>query len=172
MFGDREDYTFYFLLGLSGRMNMETIEALLAAHPFFKGMTPQHLAAVAACGRWQQFKAGDFLCRGVDEALDFYVILSGSVSVEIFSARRGPLTTTTLEEGEELGWLWLDKPFHWHLDARARQVTRVVALDVKALMKKCEDDHDLGYELMKRYAHHLAVQFRVTKLQLVDMYGT
>jgi CRP/FNR family cyclic AMP-dependent transcriptional regulator len=151
---------------------METIEAVLATHPFFKGMSPQHLAAVAACGRRVQFKAGDFLCREAEEALDFYVILSGSVSVEIFSFRRGPLTTGTADEGEVLGWLWVDKPFHWHLDARARQVTRAVALEVKALMRTCEEDHDLGYELMKRYAQHLAVQFRVTKLQLVDMYGT
>ncbi|MFZ2087721.1 MAG: cyclic nucleotide-binding domain-containing protein [Desulfobaccales bacterium] len=151
---------------------METMEAVLAAHPFFKGMAPQHLAALADCGRWMQFKAGDFLCRENEEARDFYVILSGSVSVEIFSARRGPLTTTTVDEGEVLGWLGFDKPYHWHLDARARRVTRTVALDVKALVQKCEADHDLGYELMKRYAHHLAVQFRVTKLQLVDMYGT
>uniref|UniRef100_A0A7V6DNX5 Cyclic nucleotide-binding domain-containing protein n=1 Tax=Desulfobacca acetoxidans TaxID=60893 RepID=A0A7V6DNX5_9BACT len=151
---------------------MENLEALLAAHQFFKGMTPQHLAAVAACGRWEQFTAGDFLCRETEEAKDFFVILSGSVSVEIFSFRRGPLTTGTVEEGEVLGWLWLDKPFHWHLDARARQVTRVVALKVKDLMQRCEADHDLGYELMKRYALHLAVQFRITKLQLVDMYGT
>jgi CRP/FNR family cyclic AMP-dependent transcriptional regulator len=151
---------------------METIEAVLATHPFFKGMSPQHLAAVAACGRRVQFKAGDFLCREAEEALDFYVILGGSVSVEIFSFRRGPLTTGTADEGEVLGWWWVDKPFHWHLDARARQVTRAVALEVKALMRTCEEDHDLGYELMKRYAQHLAVQFRVTKLQLVDMYGT
>jgi CRP/FNR family cyclic AMP-dependent transcriptional regulator len=150
---------------------MENLEAVLAAHPFFKGMTSEHLAAVAACGRREQFKAGDFLCREAEEALVFYVILNGSVSVEIFSSRRGPLTTSTVDDGEVLGWLWLDKPLHWHLDARARQVTRVVALEVKALMQKCEADHDLGYELMKRYAHHLAVKFRVTKLQLVDMYA-
>lgn len=150
---------------------METIEAVLAAHPFFQGMDPQHVAAVAACGRQVQFKAEEFLCREAEEALDFYVIISGSVSVEIFSARRGPLTTTTVEEGEVLGWLWFEQPYHWHLDARARQVTRTIALEVAALKARCEEDHDLGYELMKRYAHYLAVQFRVTKLQLVDMYG-
>jgi CRP-like cAMP-binding protein len=151
---------------------METIEELLAAHPFFRGMAPPHLAAVAECGRRMQFKAGEFLCRENEEARDFYVILSGSVAVEIFSFRRGPLTTTTVEEGEVLGWLWFEEPYHWHLDARARQVTRVVALEVEALKSRCEKDHDLGYEFMKRYAHHLAVQFRITKLQLVDMYGS
>ena len=151
---------------------MENIEAVLAAHPFFQGMAPEHLSDLAGCGRRVEFKAGEFLCREAEEALDFYVILSGSVSVEIFSYRRGPLTTATVEEGEVLGWLWFEKPFHWHLDARARQVTRAVALDVMALIRKCEEDHDLGYDFMKRYAHHLGVQFRVTKLQLVDMYGT
>ena len=151
---------------------MESIEALLADHPFFLGLLPRYLKAVAACGRRVQFKAGEFLCRDTEKALDFYVILNGSVSVEIFSARRGPLTTTTVEEGEVLGWLWFAQPYHWHLDARARQLTRVVALEVKALMAKCEADPELGYELLKRYAHYLAVQFRVTKLQLVDMYGT
>ncbi len=151
---------------------MENIEALLADHPFFEGLAPRHLAAVAACGRRVQFKAEEFLCRDTEEALDFYVILTGSVSVEIFSARRGPLTTATMGEGEVLGWLWFEKPYHWHLDARARQLTRVVALEVKALSAKCEADPELGYELLKRYAHHLAVQFRITKLQLVDMYGT
>jgi CRP-like cAMP-binding protein len=151
---------------------MENIKAALAAHPFFRGMAPQHLAVVAGCGRRVQFKAGDFLCREAEEALDFYVILSGSVSVEIFSARRGPLTTSTVDEGEVLGWLWFDKPFHWHLDARARQVTRAVALKVEELSLRCEEDHDLGLEIMKRYAHHLAVQFRISKMQLVDMYGS
>jgi len=150
---------------------METIEAVLAAHPFFQGLAPRHLAAVAACGRRVQFKAGEFLCKETQEALEFYVILAGSVAVEIFTARRGPLTTATVGEGEVLGWLWFDKPYHWHLDVRARQVTRAVALEVKALQAACEADHDLGYEFMKRYAHHLAVQFRITKLQLVDMYG-
>jgi len=151
---------------------METIEAVLADHPFFKGMTPQHLAAVAACGRRVQFMAGEFLCREAEEALDFFVILRGSVVVEIFSHRRGPLTTGTIEEGEILGCIWFDKPFHWHMDAKARQLSRVVALDVRALSAKCEEDHDLGYDFMKRYAQHLVVQFRVAKLQLVDMYGT
>jgi len=151
---------------------METIEALLAGQPFFQGMAPRYLSAVAACGRQVQFMSEQFLCREAEEALDFYVILRGSVAVEIYSFRRGPLTMAEVEEGEVLGWIWFDKPFHWHLAARARQVTRAVSLDVKALASKCEEDHDLGYELMKRYAQHLAVQFRVTKLQLVDMYGT
>ncbi len=149
---------------------MEKITEILAQHPFFKGLAPRHLAEVAATGSEVQFKSGDFLCREDEEASRFFVICQGRVTVEIFSYRRGPVTIQTLGEGDVLGWLWFEKSYHWHLDARAAQLTRVVALDVKALMERCEADHELGYELMKRYAHSLGVKFRMTKLQLIDIY--
>ncbi len=150
---------------------METVEPILGAHPFFKGLEPRLLQLVAACATKVQFKPGEFLCRDAEEARQFYVIYHGRVSVEIFSQRRGPVIVQTIGDDGVLGWLWFLKPYHWHLDARAMELTRAIALDVRGLLKQCEQNHDLGYELMKRYAHSLAVQFRVTKLQLMDMYG-
>ncbi len=151
---------------------METMEPILAAHPFFQGLAPQHLKLILACAQRQSFNPGEFLGREDEEAKRFYIIHHGRVGVEIFSARRGPVTIQTLGEGDVLGWLWFQKPYHWHLDARALDLTRVISLEVACLRDKCETNHELGYELMKRYAHWLAVQFRVTKLQMMDMYGT
>jgi CRP/FNR family cyclic AMP-dependent transcriptional regulator len=141
---------------------METIEPLLAAHPFFQGLERRHLQEVAPCASRVSFGAGK----------QFYLIHHGRVAVEIFSGRRGPVAIQTLGEGDVLGWLWFNKPYHWHFDARALEITRVISLEVQCLLSKCETNHELGYELMKRYAHSLAVQFRVTKLQLMDIYGT
>lgn len=151
---------------------METMEPILAAHPFFQDLDSRHLRLILACARQESFNPGEFLGREHEEAQRFYVIYHGRVAVEIFSTRRGPVTIQSLGEGDVLGWLWFQKPYHWHLDARALELTRVISLDVGCLRDKCETDHELGYELMKRYAHSLAVQFRVTKLQLMDMYGT
>jgi CRP/FNR family cyclic AMP-dependent transcriptional regulator len=151
---------------------METLEAILAEHPFFKGLETRHLKPLAECGSRVRFKPGEFLCRQDQEARQFYLIYQGRVAVEIFSHRRGPVTIQTIGEDGVLGWLWFIKPYHWHFDARAMELTRAVALDVGCLLKACEGNHELGYELMKRYAHNLAVQFRVTKLQLMDMYGS
>ncbi|MDP3182885.1 MAG: cyclic nucleotide-binding domain-containing protein [Desulfobaccales bacterium] len=150
---------------------METIETILAAHPFLKGLKAAHLQLLVDCASQVSFDPGQFLCREDEEATQFYLIYHGQVAVEIFRARRGPVTIQTLSEGKVLGWLWFLKPYHWHLDARAMEVTRAISLKVKCLLKKCDQNHELGYELMKRYAHNLAVQFRVTKLQLLDMYG-
>jgi CRP-like cAMP-binding protein len=149
---------------------METIEPILAAHPFFQGLSSEHIKEIAQCGARVSYNAGQFLCRTDAEAMTFFLIYQGRVAVEIFSARRGPVVIQTLNHGDVLGWLWFDKPYHWHLDARALDLTRAIALDVKCLMQRCEANRDLGYELMKRYAHSLAVSFRISKLQMMDMY--
>jgi CRP/FNR family transcriptional regulator, cyclic AMP receptor protein len=150
---------------------METMAPILAAHPFFAGLDQRFLKLVLDCASRETFKPGEFLCRDNEEATKFYIIHHGRVTVEIYRPRRGPVTIQALGAGEVLGWLWFDQPYHWHLDARAQDLTRVISLEVSGLLSRCDRDHDFGYELMRRYAHYLAVQFRVTKLQLADMYG-
>jgi CRP/FNR family cyclic AMP-dependent transcriptional regulator len=151
--------------------DMESIELILAEHPFFRGIELPYLKLLSQCGSRVQFPAGEYLCRADQEARQFYLIHQGRVAVEIFSARRGPITIQTLGDGDVLGWLWFLQPYHWHLDVRTVELTRAVALEVACLRQQCDQNPELGYELMKRYAHDLAVKFRITKLQLVDTFG-
>jgi hypothetical protein len=62
-------------------------------------------------------------------------------------------------------------PYRWHYDARALEVTRAIALDGKCLRGKCDENHDLGYVLMKRFAHEVGKWVEALTLQLVDAYG-
>ena len=149
---------------------METMAPILAAHPFFKGMDSRYLKILLECASRETFKPGEYLCRAEGEATKFYVIYHGRVSVEIYRTRRGPVTVQSLGETEVLGPLF-DTRYHWRFDAKALELTRVISLDVQCLHQRCDQDHDFGYELMRRYAHHLAVQFWMTKMQLADMYG-
>ena len=36
---------------------------------------------------------------------------------------------------------------------------------------KCEEDHELGYQLMRRFAGGLLDRLQATRLQLLDVYG-
>jgi CRP/FNR family transcriptional regulator, cyclic AMP receptor protein len=150
---------------------METMEPILAAHPFCKGLEPRYLKLIVECASRETFTPGQFLGRDNEEARKFYLIHHGRVAVEFYRPRRGAVTIQTLGEGEVLGWLWFDRPYLWHLDARALDLTRVISLEVQGILDRCNQDHDFGYELMRRYAHNLVVQFRVTKVQLADFYG-
>ena len=150
---------------------MRTLEPYLAEHPFLKGLDQRFLKILVGCASNVRFDAGQFIFREGSEANNFYIIRHGKVSVEVFAAGRGSLTIQTIGEGDILGWSWLVPPYNWRFDARAIELTRAIALDGKCLREKCEQDHDLGYELLKRFSHIITQRLEATRLQLLDVYG-
>lgn len=151
---------------------MQTLEPVIAAHPFFRDLDPRYLHLIVGCAANVRFDAGQYLFREGEEANHFYLIRQGKVALEIFTPEEGPRIIQTLSEGEVLGWSWLFPPYRWHDDARALELTRAIAFDGACLRKKCEQDHDLGYELMKRFSQVLMQRLQATRLQLLDLYGT
>ncbi len=150
---------------------METLEPILAQHPFLKNLELQHLQLIVGCAANVRFDARQFIFREGAEAKQFYIIRHGKVGLETFVPGRGPITIQTLGEGDVLGWSWLFAPYRWHFDARALELTRAIALDGECLRGKCESDHDLGYELVKRFANVMMQRLQATRLQLLDIYG-
>ena len=150
---------------------METLERILAEHPFFKGLEEPYLQLLVGCASNVRFNAGEVVFREGEEANRFYLIRQGKVAVETFAPGRGSIIMQTLGEGEVLGWSWLIAPYRWRFDGRAVELTRAIALDGECLRGKCEEDHNLGYELMKRVSHVMEKLVEATRLQLVDVYG-
>jgi hypothetical protein len=50
-------------------------------------------------------------------------------------------------------------------------LTRAIGIDAACLRGKCEADHDLGYEMMKRFLPILVQRLHATRLQILDVYG-
>lgn len=150
---------------------METLEPILAQHPFFQDLEPRHLQTIVGCASNVRFDAGQFFFHEGEAANQFFVIRHGKVAIEIHAPPRGAVTIETLGEGDVLGWSWLFPPYQWHFDARALELVRAIALDGKCLREKCEQDHDLGYALVKRFAHIIMGRLQATRLQLLDVYG-
>lgn len=150
---------------------MRTIDALLADVPAFEDMRPVHRHVIAGCAVNRAFKGGDYLMREGAHADQFHVIRHGSVALETFAPHRGALKIETLHEGDLLGWSWLVPPYRTALDARALEVTRTVTFDGKCLRGKCEADHDLGFDLMRRFMAVTVERLQATRLRLLDVYG-
>jgi CRP-like cAMP-binding protein len=150
---------------------METLEPLLAEHAFFKGMSQEYVQTLVGCASNARFAAGETIVREGDHADKFFLVRSGRVAIELFVTGRGPVTVQTLDEGDVVGWSWLVAPYVWRFDARALDLTRVIALDGACLRGKCDADPKLGYELLKRFAYVMTERLQATRLQLLDMYG-
>ncbi len=152
-------------------MAAESLERILGEHPFFGGMEEPYLQLFVDCASNVRFSAGEMIFREGDEANTFYLIRHGRVALETSAPERGTAIIQTLDEGEVLGWSWLVAPFRWRFDARAMEPVRAIALDGRCLRGRSEEDHDLGYELMKRCAQVMEQRLQATRLQLLDVYG-
>jgi CRP/FNR family cyclic AMP-dependent transcriptional regulator len=150
---------------------MENLESIIREHPFLKGLDQKYVELVAGCAANVRFDQEQLLFREGEEANAFYIIRQGRIAVETFGAERGPIIIDTLTEGDILGWSWLIPPYHWHFDARAVELTRAIALDGRCLRTKCESDHNLGYELLKRFAQVMEDRLQATRIRLLDMYA-
>ncbi|HKI47416.1 MAG TPA: cyclic nucleotide-binding domain-containing protein [Balneolales bacterium] len=151
---------------------MENLEKILSDHPFFKDMESEYLNLIVGCASNVRFHEDEVIFSEGEEANKFYVIREGSVALDIHDPGSGKITIDTLEDGEVLGWSWLVPPYYWRFDARAIMKTRAIALDGKCLRNKCEADHNLGYELLKRFTPIIDQRLQATRLQLLDVYGT
>jgi len=150
---------------------MEDLKNILADHLFFSGFNEEYFALIVGCASNVRVDASKMILREGEDANQFYLIRSGKVSIQLMTPNKGPVIIQTLHEGDILGWSWLVPPFTWHFDAKAIELTRMIALDGKCLRAKCEEDHDLGYELLKRFADIMSKRLESTRLQLMDIYG-
>jgi CRP-like cAMP-binding protein len=150
---------------------MENLERILGEHPFLRGMSEAQMSLMVGCAKNVVFKAGEYILHEGEPANQFFFVRQGLVHIETHVPNKGTIIIRSRGEGEVLGWSWLVPPFRWHFDAKAVELTRVIALDGKCLREKCDVDHNLGYELMKRFAIVIAERLEATRLQLMDIYG-
>ena len=114
---------------------------------------------------------GDVLFREGEPANRFFIIDSGLISLRIGIPDRGMVQLQTIRAGEVLGWSWLFPPYCWHFDAITLQATEALAFDGACLRGKCDANHELGYQLMNRFASIITDRLQATRLQLLDLYG-
>lgn len=147
------------------------LESMLKEHPFFVGMSDEEIALMAGCARNARFAPGEYLCREGSEAREFFLVRSGSVSIESHVPARGPMSLQTVGDGDMLGFSWLMPPHVWMFDARALASTRALVFDGACLRGKCDRDPRLGYDLMKRVARVMIDRVHALRLQLLDVFG-
>ena len=150
-------------------MGTGILERILGEHPFPRDMKEDHLRAIAGSATVVRFEAGDEIFREGDPAHRFYLIRTGTVALQQVSYRIEPFTVLSLNQGTSLGWSWLFPPYRWKFSARTIHPPRAFAMDSRCLRDKAENDHDLGYELLKRFSRVFETRLETMRLQLADV---
>ena len=145
--------------------------SIVSEHRFFADLNSATIELLAGCARNVVFQPGNYLFRTGDPADEFYLIRHGRVALDVVAPGRSAVTFQTVGPDELVGVSWLLPPYRWIHDARALDTVRAIGMDAKCLRRKCDADHDLGYEMMMRFVPLLVSRLQATRMQLLDIYG-
>lgn len=142
--------------------------ASIQEHPFFQGMTGSHLKTLADCAMPTEFTKDQVIFRENDLANRFYLIEKGKVALEFRNEAGKLVFVETVGAGDALGWSWLFPPYMWHFTARALEKTTAVFFYGTRLREACEEDHDFGYEVIRRMAQVAIRRLETTRRHVLD----
>lgn len=138
--------------------------------PWFSELTPLQVERLALISSIRELQSGEELFREGDRADYLYIILSGELILENFIPSVGKHEMTRAEPLDVVGWSSLTPVIRQRASTiRAAETTTLLAIEGDRLAKLCEEDHDLGYFIMRRVANIVASQFLSTQLRLYDM---
>jgi CRP/FNR family cyclic AMP-dependent transcriptional regulator len=151
-------------------MSESSLIETLRGIAFLEDATDHDLQQIASVGQLEQYPVGTTLFRE-NESLDcVFLVVSGSVALEIPGPDHALKRTYTLGPGELLGWSPLLSKAPMTATARALMLTRVVALPAQKVLALCEQDPRFGFAFMRRTAQALAKRLDATRSQLIDEY--
>lgn len=147
---------------------MKDVEAIVRTHPFFQGMKASHLALISKGAAELRFERDQTLFTQGQPANRFFLIQEGIVALEAHEPGGCTSLVQVVGAGDVIGWSWLFQPFTWNLTGRALEPVKAVALDGANLLACAEENHDFGFELMKRVAQVLIHRLQATRHRLIE----
>ena len=147
----------------------DTLIAPVTDHVLLKDLDPRYAHKLAGLALEAHFMPGQVIFKEKDKAGFFYLILSGSVALEILGPARH-IEIETLHDGDGMGWSALlgDEPKH--LQARALTEVRALAFEGKSLRETCDNDPAFGCALLKRLLGMAVERLDAAGFQLVNRY--
>jgi CRP/FNR family transcriptional regulator, cyclic AMP receptor protein len=149
---------------------MNTLEDILAWHPFWNKLPRQYFPLLIECATVERYRSGEPIFKKGYDAERFFLIHHGKVVLEAtYVSGEGLITIQTLGAGEALGWSWLFPPHQWQFSARAVEPTEAAVFKADALRKKAKETPAFGYDLALRVGGIMLKQLQATQRRLLDI---
>jgi CRP-like cAMP-binding protein len=147
-----------------------TIYETLTAHAFTHGLSESQIRSLAEIAREVRFAEDDLVLEDRERSKYFYLLISGSVAVELRTARYA-VCVQSLSAGHVCGWSSLLDRQDTLFQVRARERTVALELDGARLKECCFRDPSLGVELLHRLLMVVAGRVKATELRFAEMCG-
>ena len=148
------------------------LTATLQTIPWFRDLSYSQIQRLAEVIEIRQLEKDDYLYLEGERIDNLYIVLEGRVAIEIYIPTRGNVRVFTAEPLDIIGWASLTPVIRQREDsARALSTSVLLGFRGESLRHLCDQDHDLGYSIMRRLSNIVASRLLSTRLQLLDIIG-
>ena len=147
-----------------------TLNQVLRNHPFTRELADSQIATLGSMATDVAFEENEVILVDGERSRNFFLILTGSVSVELRTPRYA-ITVQALGPGQVFGWSALLEDHDTLFQVRAREHTTALRLDGAALKAACHRDTVLGMQVLQRALTVVAGRVRATEIRFAEMCG-
>ena len=149
-------------------MSNHSINDYLLAHEFFSGFSDDLLQFLCECSSTHEIKTGQILFQQGESADKFYVVRTGRISLQMPAIMGPVLEIQTVDNDQVLGWSWLIAPYKWNFQTIAEEDTELLQFDGAAILARCEQEPQFGFELLKKFAALMSVGLTAARQKMMD----
>ncbi|MGW7452251.1 Crp/Fnr family transcriptional regulator [Streptomyces sp. NPDC054787] len=134
-------------------------------------LSAEHRGRLMAQAREVNFPENARIFEEGTRAVSFWIVRSGTVTLEVPVAGRRPATVENLGPGELVGWSWLFPPYVWQLSAEAMTPVRAYEFDAGAVRMLMDADPAFGSAVGHWVGRVLALRLQQTRTRLLELYA-
>jgi CRP/FNR family cyclic AMP-dependent transcriptional regulator len=146
------------------------LDSAFRAHAFVAGLAPAQIETLARLVSRAAFEEGDIVLVDGQRSTSFYMLLSGSVAVELRTPGYA-VCVQALQAGQVFGWSALLNDQDTLFQVRARERTTALRIDGAALQAACRADSQLGAAVLERVLRVVAGRVKATEQRFAEMCG-
>lgn len=152
---------------------METTSLIdvLRDAPFTAGLGGSERRRLASFATIVSAARDDVLLREGESTPYLAIVTGGRIALRLRLPGRDPITVTTVESGDIVGWSAVVAPYRATSTAVAVEPTEAIAFDGAQLRLALESDEDLAAALYPRILRSVSRRLEGTRLQLLDLFG-
>ncbi|MFD4137799.1 MULTISPECIES: Crp/Fnr family transcriptional regulator [unclassified Streptomyces] len=134
-------------------------------------LSAEHHARLMEVSREANIPEGNRLFEEGQPADRFWIVHSGTVTLDIHVPGQRPVVLESLGFGELVGWSWLFPPYVWQLGAEAMTPVRAEEFDARTVRMMMDADPALGSAIGQWVGRVIAHRLHASRIRLLDLYA-
>lgn len=146
------------------------IRPTLQSIPWLMDLTQDQLKKLEKISGFRYVEDGEILYKEGEKENVFYIVSEGSLGIEIHVPGYGQVLLYNAEPLDLVGWDSMTPVARHRITTiKALKKSNLIYIDGSALIELCDEDHELGYVIMRRLSNVVATQMLTMRLKLIDL---